>query len=266
MQKRALATNHNFGELHAGSDDENKTDGFQVFEIQRYKDVLVEQTRPWPMTRSIQMPWPSTFRSAASRFLDTPMNGHSPRNRTNTKLLTRTVPTRMRIRSVIEASIVEGVAAQDTLPWTADLCLFDTHPRGGAGVSREEEYVFPAGPGRKHHALRHAKTHLSRFQVCDGNDKSSLQIGRIVGGLDTGEDDPRFPASIERQFQQLVSTRNGFRLYDLCDAKVDFREILNRYLVRIPGILNLDLARQRFPSIVRLSSRPVPARPSSGAV
>jgi hypothetical protein len=36
---------------------------------------------------------------AASMFCDTPRNGHRPRNRTNTKLLTRTVPTRMTISS-----------------------------------------------------------------------------------------------------------------------------------------------------------------------
>jgi len=57
----------------------------------------------------------SDMPKAASRFLDTPINGHSPRNLTNTKLLTRTVPTRIRIMSVMLRSIVEGVAAYDTL-------------------------------------------------------------------------------------------------------------------------------------------------------
>jgi hypothetical protein len=53
------------------------------------------------MTKVVASPMPK----AVSSFLETPMKGQIPRNFTSTKLLTSTVPTRMRAYSVMGAGV-----------------------------------------------------------------------------------------------------------------------------------------------------------------
>src|SRR5690606_6675218 len=114
--------------------------------------------------------------NAASRLRDTPRNGQRPRKRTNRKLLTSTVATRMRKRSVIalpaSQSRKHGGWAYMKRPgqrlkpaaivvlWLrrvalAELrcALLDSHPGFGSVIRRKQEDVLSAGPGRQYHSF-----------------------------------------------------------------------------------------------------------------
>ena len=67
-------------------------------------------------TKVVAIPMPM----ADSSFLETPMKGQRPRNLTSTKLLTSTVPIRMRANSVMVAVASarwDGMAQESTRIW-----------------------------------------------------------------------------------------------------------------------------------------------------
>src|SRR5210317_1562387 len=109
--------------------------------------------------------------AAASRLRETPRNGHRPRNRTSTKLLTSTVLIRMTKSSVIP--LVYG--------------LLDAHAGLCAIVGRQQEYFFTARSGGKHHALGNTEAHLAWREVCHDDHVAADESVRIVCSLDAGE-------------------------------------------------------------------------------
>ena len=62
----------------------------------------------------------SDMPKAASRFLDTPMKGHSPRKRVKTKLLTRTVPVRISTMSVMAEALASAHCSETVAISPAD--------------------------------------------------------------------------------------------------------------------------------------------------
>src|SRR5210317_152348 len=125
---------------------------------------------------------------AASRLRETPRNGHRPRNRTSTKLLTSTVLTRMTKSSAIP--LVYG--------------LLDAHARLCAIVGRQQEYILTARSCSKHHALGNTEAHLARCEVGHDDHVAADERFRIVGSLDTGEYIALLVADIQRQGEKFV--------------------------------------------------------------
>src|SRR5690606_23689723 len=97
--------------------------------------------------------------TAPSRRRDAPMNGHSPRNCTSTKLLTSAAESTISMSSVTSRHL---------------------HARGCARVRRDEEDAGVAA-GREHHALRDAEAHLARLEVGDEHDELADELIGLVG-------------------------------------------------------------------------------------
>ena len=101
VQHRAQAAHHDLSELHTCRDDQDKPDGAQV----RTGPAAAKRTHatgtPLADDKVSTKPVARDMPVAASRLRETPRNGHRPRNLTNTKLLTRTVPMKMTMRFVI---------------------------------------------------------------------------------------------------------------------------------------------------------------------
>src|SRR5690606_34499575 len=94
---------------------------------------------------------------AVSRRFETPMNGHSPRNFTSTKLFTSTALMRMSPRLARFSVIV----FRRESAW----CSLYFHARLRALIRLKNEQLLPPGTGRQHHALGNAEAHLARRKI-----------------------------------------------------------------------------------------------------
>src|SRR5210317_1129943 len=149
--------------------------------------------------------------AAASRLRETPRNGHRPRNRTSTKLLTSTVLTRMTKSSAIP--LVYG--------------LLDAHARLCAFVGRQQEYILTTRTGGKHHALGNTKAHLARREICHNDHVAADKRRRIVRRLDTGEHVTLLVTQIQRQGKKFVGAFNRLGMRNARNAKVDLHEVVD---------------------------------------
>src|SRR5688572_9084558 len=137
------------------------------------------------------------------------MKGHSPRNFTSTKLLTKTAPTSSRA--------------------TSSMRLPDRHAGQGAGIGVEQGQRAAVEAGREDHAFAQAEAHLARRQVGDEDDLAAHQHLRLgVAAADTGEDLPLAElAGVEQETQQFVGALDEAALEHLADAQIELGEVVD---------------------------------------